>query len=79
MTEFVEIIKKYGALGVVCIWLFMTTQRVNKLEEQLYDCLRMSYNYNKSNEKTPSKKMYFAVLPKEIKVNDEDTERHTEK
>lgn len=71
MTEFVELIKKYGALGVVCVWLFMTTQRVNKLEEQLYECLRMSYNYHNSSEDNPSKQMYFAVLPKEIKAEKE--------
>jgi hypothetical protein len=71
MTEFVELIKKYGALGVVCVWLFMTTQRVNKLEEQLYDCLRMSSNFEKSTNKTPRKNMYFAILPKEIKTEKE--------
>ena len=38
MIEFVSIFKKYGALGVIAVWLFLTNKRVDTLETQLHDC-----------------------------------------
>lgn len=73
MTEFVEIIKKYGATGLMAIFLYINNQRINKLEEQLYDCLRDYSRYTSSTEYPPKKNNLVAILPEKIKVKDEES------
>jgi hypothetical protein len=60
MKEALDLIKKHGATAVLVLWLWHTHNRVENLEQKLYNCLereRMEQLYNKSEQ---------AVLPKKI-------------
>ena len=60
MKEALELIKKHGATAVLVLWLWHTHNRVEHLDQKLYNCLerkRMEQLYNKSEQ---------AVLPKKI-------------
>jgi len=39
LPEFLNIIKKHGATGVLAIWLFYTHLEVQDVKHRLYDCL----------------------------------------
>jgi hypothetical protein len=67
MKEFVEIASKYGATGLLAVWLFITNKRVEKLEQQLYDCLTQTYYDKRNSEQTTKPTQYFAVLPEKIR------------
>lgn len=71
MEQLLDAIKKHGALGVVVFWLWVTHNRVEKLEQQLYDCYEKNTISNSIS--TPIKKIIdirlFAVLPNEIKYD----------
>ena len=54
MTDFVQIIKKQGATGILAIWLWYTHNEGQDLKIRLYDCLKTpSYN-NKQQSQQPS-------------------------
>lgn len=36
--EIVKIFKDYGGLGILTVWLLMTSSRVDKLEQDLSNC-----------------------------------------
>ena len=60
MKEALDLIKKHGATAVLVLWLWHTHNRVEHLEQKLYNCLereRMEQLYNKSEQ---------AVLPKKL-------------
>lgn len=76
MIEFVETIKKHGATGLMAILLFINNQRINKLEEQLYDCLRDYPRRASSSEKPISKTFFYAILPEKIKY-EKTNRRHS--
>lgn len=71
MNDLLDVIKKHGALGVVVFWLWVTHNRVEKLEQQLYDCYEKNTISNAIS--MPYKKIVdirlFAVLPNEIKYD----------
>lgn len=60
MKEALELIKKHGATAVLVLWLWHTHNRVEHLEQKLYNCLereRYQNIYKKPEE---------AVIPKKI-------------
>lgn len=74
MIEFVSIFKKYGALGVIAVWLFLTNKRVDTLETQLHDCnedrIDIVKEYTKPfrSQNTIRKPLFVAVLPEKVKI-----------
>jgi hypothetical protein len=75
MKEFVEIASKYGATGLLAVWLFITNKRVEKLEQQLYDCLTQTYYDRRNSEQNTTHTKYFAVLPEKIRY-EKASKRH---
>ena len=39
ITQFIEIIKKQGAIGVLALWLAYTHFEVQDVKDRLYNCL----------------------------------------
>lgn len=74
MTETVDIFKKYGALGVIAVWLFITNKRVDTLETQLHDCnedrIDIVKEYTKPfrSQNCIKKPVFLAVLPEKVKI-----------
>jgi hypothetical protein len=71
MNDFLNNVKKHGALGVLAMWLWITHARVERLEEKLYDCYEQQ---NVSSLVTETHKQLndirlFAILPKELKYD----------
>lgn len=56
--------KRYGASGVLALWLGFTTMRVSNLEEKLYKCMEGKT----ISHQVPEIKQTLAILPKEIKI-----------
>lgn len=71
MNEFITVVKKHGALGVLAMWLWITHARVEKLEEKLYDCYesQSASSLVTKTHKQISDIRLFAVLPKEIRYD----------
>ena len=84
MTESIEIFKKYGALGVIAIWLFMTNKRVDTLETQLHDCnedrIDIYKEYTKPFRSTNNnrKTVFLAVLPEKVKIKNKHNEKRND-
>ena len=60
MKEALDLIKKHGATAVLVLWLWHTHNRVENLEQKLYNCLereRLEQIYSKPEQ---------AILPKKI-------------
>lgn len=75
MKEFVELATKYGSTGLLAVWLFVTSKRVEKLEQQLYDCLTQTYYDRRNSEQNTKQTQYFAVLPEKIRY-EKTNKRH---
>jgi hypothetical protein len=56
ITQFLEIIKKQGAVGVLALWLTYTHFEVQDVKERLYNCLEKNETINRKpiEEKQPS-------------------------
>ena len=55
INQFIEVIKKHGALGVLTLWLTYTHFEVQDVKERLYNCLDRQTEINRSpiKEKQP--------------------------
>ena len=55
LTQFLEVIKKQGAVGVLALWLTYTHFEVQDVKERLYNCLDKNEYYNRKpiEEKQP--------------------------
>jgi hypothetical protein len=55
ITQFIEVIKKQGAVGVLALWLTYTHFEVQDVKERLYNCLDKNEYYNRKpiEEKQP--------------------------
>ena len=55
INQFIEIIKKQGAVGVLALWLTYTHFEVQDVKERLYNCLDKNEYYNRKpiEEKQP--------------------------
>ena len=47
INQFIEVIKKHGALGVLTLWLTYTHFEVQDVKERLYHCLDKNEYYNR--------------------------------
>lgn len=47
VTQFIEVIKKQGAIGVLALWLAYTHFEVQDVKERLYNCLDKNEYYNR--------------------------------
>lgn len=47
ITQFIEIIKKQGAVGVLALWLAYTHFEVQDVKDRLYNCLDKNEYYNR--------------------------------
>lgn len=70
----IEIGTKYGALGVICVWLGVTNIRLSKVEDRLIDCQEQVILEikNKINSSIILPKKLFAILPKKTKISYEN-------
>jgi hypothetical protein len=70
-TQLIEIVKKHGAIGVLCAWLVWTNVRLGAVEQKLYLCydriLTAEITTAKLNQIKPNK--FYAVLPEPIKIS----------
>ena len=73
MTEFVAIIKKYGVTGVLALWLWHTDNRLNKVEDALYDCYKEQTFRQATNTLIDIPERLFAILPDDKKTNRRNT------
>jgi hypothetical protein len=48
INQFIEVIKKHGALGVLTLWLTYTHFEVQDVKERLYNCLDRQTEINRS-------------------------------
>jgi hypothetical protein len=55
ITQFIEVIKKQGAVGVLALWLAYTHFEVQDVKDRLYNCLDKNEYYNRKpiEEKRP--------------------------
>ena len=66
MTEIVEIVKKYGVNGILCVCLWWMNNRLTAVEQKLYDCYKDQVIINKnSSENYNAQKRLIAILPNE--------------
>jgi len=56
ITQFLEVIKKQGAVGVLALWLTYTHFEVQDVKDRLYNCLDKNEYYNRKpiEEKKPT-------------------------
>lgn len=47
LNQFLEVIKKQGAVGVLAMWLAYTHFEVQDVKERLYQCLDKNEYYNR--------------------------------
>lgn len=69
MTEFVTIVKKYGVTGVLCLWLWHTDNRLNKVETALYDCYKTQTFRQATKTRIDLPVQLLAVLPNDKRTN----------
>lgn len=69
MTEFVTIIKKNGAVGVLAMWLWYTHNDVQELKIRLYECYGKSVVINKTQgqNKIDEINKTYAIIPSKIR------------
>lgn len=55
INQFIEIVKKQGAVGVLAMWLAYTHFEVQDVKDRLYNCLDKNEYYNRKpiEEKKP--------------------------
>ena len=55
LNQFLEVIKKQGAVGVLAMWLAYTHFEVQDVKDRLYNCLDKNEYYNRKpiEEKQP--------------------------
>lgn len=71
MQDFVEVIKKYGATGLLAVIVFWQNERINKVEQMLFDCYKERiYTRNSAIERN----QLYAVLPERKKLEPQNLE-----
>jgi hypothetical protein len=67
INQFLEIIKKHGAMGVLALWLSYTHFEVQDLKARLFACLEKENGIQRNEKSDPDKQKSVAVLPTEKK------------
>lgn len=70
-TQLIEIVKKHGAIGVLCAWLVWTNVRLSNVESKLYLCYDriLTVDVIQSGKIKIKKPIFYAVLPETVKIN----------
>lgn len=72
MIDFVTVIKKNGAIGVLAMWLWYTHNEVQDLKIRLYDCYGKTVVMKQTKQKRVLEtQKFYAILPEEIKLKHE--------
>ena len=65
INQFLSIIKKHGAMGVLALWLSYTHFEVQDLKARLFNCLEKEVTL--LNPEINNKNNIYATLPKKLK------------
>ena len=67
MSEFTEIVKKYGVQGLLCVCLFWMNNRLSTVEAKLYDCYddKVIMQHQANNSTIHLHERIIAILPDE--------------
>lgn len=65
LNQFLEIIKKHGAMGVLALWLSYTHFEVQDLKARLFNCLENKVTL--VNPEINNKNNIYATLPEKLK------------
>jgi len=67
INQFLAIIKKHGAMGVLALWLSYTHFEVQDLKARLFACLDKQNEINQGNKADPDKQKSVGILPNDKK------------
>jgi len=67
INQFLAIIKKHGAMGVLALWLSYTHFEVQDLKARLYACLDKQDAINQNTKADPDKQKSVGILPNDKK------------
>lgn len=67
INQFLTIIKKHGAMGVLALWLSYTHFEVQDLKARLFACLDKQNGIQENKKADPDKQKSAAILPNEKK------------
>jgi hypothetical protein len=67
INQFLEIIKKHGAMGVLALWLSYTHFEVQDLKARLFACLEKETVIQRNEKSDPQKEKQVGILPTEKK------------
>jgi len=63
INQFLAVIKKHGAIGVLALWLSYTHFEVQDLKARLYACLDKQDAINQNKKADPDKQKSVGILP----------------
>ena len=67
INQFLAVIKKHGAIGVLALWLSYTHFEVQDLKARLFACLDKQNEINQNNKAELNKQKSVGILPNEKK------------
>lgn len=67
INQFLAVIKKHGAIGVLALWLSYTHFEVQDLKARLYACLDKQDAINQNTKANPDKQKSVGILPNDKK------------
>ena len=65
INQFLAVIKKHGAIGVLALWLSYTHFEVQDLKARLFDCLERKVTL--INPEINNKNNIYAILPEKFR------------
>jgi hypothetical protein len=66
LNQFLEIIKKHGAMGVLALWLSYTHFEVQDLKARLFACLDKENGIQQNKKTDPMQQKAAAILPTDL-------------
>ena len=67
INQFLAIIKKHGATGVLALWLSYTHFEVQDLKQRLFACLDKQNGIQENKKADPDQQKSVGILPNEKK------------
>lgn len=67
INQFLAIIKKHGAMGVLALWLSYTHFEVQDLKARLFACLDKQNEIHENKKADPDQQKSVGILPNEKK------------
>ena len=65
MEAWIKMIKQYGVTGLLTLWLWVTHNKVERLEAKLYDCLKENNYKSHKAENVNTHETLYAIIPKD--------------